>query len=218
MVENSALGKADAVNPFDPNTWTEEERFYFEYVDKKLKAKENVGISNGKPIHAVYLIERFLRQATQQVRLFSGKLSRAAESGTQIYADPHVAAAALKFLSKEDSRLTVVLEKDIDVAPRQSVKDHPLVNEILTAKERNEVAGTFELCKIDNDQLDFLNKQKANSHFMVLDKRAYRIETDPNPEKLTAYVNFGDTKSAGILADLFDKCINFRSENLIPSD
>ena len=213
MVKNSALGRVNAVNPFDPDTWTEEERFYFEYVDEKLDAKENVGISNGKPIHAVYLIEGFLSRATQQVRLFSGKLSRTSESGTPIYADPHVAAAALKFLSKEGSRLTVVLEKDIDVEAEQSVEDHPLVNEILAAKERNEVAGTFELCQISDEALQFLDRHEVHNHLMILDEQAYRIETDL--EEFKAHVNFGDTKSAGILANLFDKCIHPGSKTLI---
>lgn len=213
MAKNSALRKADAVKPFDSETWTEEEQFYFEYIDEKLDAKENVGISNGKPIHAVYLIEGFLRRATQQIRLFSGKLSRTSESGTPIYADPHVADAALKFLSKEGSQLTVVLEKDIDVELGQSVKDHPLVDEILTAKERNEVAGTFELCKISDEALQFLDRHEVHNHLMILDERAYRIETDL--EEFKAYVNFGDTKSAGILANLFDKCIHSGSKTLI---
>ena len=36
MAKNSALRKADAVKPFDSDTWTDEERFYFEYIDEKL--------------------------------------------------------------------------------------------------------------------------------------------------------------------------------------
>ena len=155
----------------------------------------------------------FCGRATQQIRLFSGKLSRTSESGTPIYADPHVTAAALEFLSKEGSQLTVVLEKNIDVEPGQSVEDHPLVNKILTAKERNEVAGTFELCKISDEALQFLDRHDVHNHLMVLDERAYRIETDP--EEFKAYVNFGATKSASILANLFDKCIHRDSKKLI---
>ena len=58
------------INPFDRKTWTPEEKLYFEYVDKMVSSGMNVGISNGKPIHAVYLLASFLKHASHSVRLF----------------------------------------------------------------------------------------------------------------------------------------------------
>ena len=54
------------INAFDKNTWTESGRFYFDYVEKMLEKEANIVVRNGRPLHAVYLIEAFLRKAQKK--------------------------------------------------------------------------------------------------------------------------------------------------------
>ena len=203
----------DRVRPFDSETWTDEERRYFEYIDEKLASGENVGISNGKPVHAVFLIERFIRKARSRIRLFSGKLSRESDSGVPIYSDPHIAIAVLEFLSKKESNLTIVLENQIDINPLEKSEDHPLIQKIVEAERQKKILGKFELRKANDDALKYLNKYDAKTHFMILDEQAYRIETDL--EEMKAYVNFGDASSVEILSAIFDRCIYPQSNSLM---
>ena len=202
------------VDPFDPETWTEVERLYFEYVDEMLSSRVNVGISNGKPSHAVYLLAAFLRNASRSVRLFSGAMKRKTTDGNLgIYDNRHVSEAAEILLSQPDSRLIVVLENDIDVDDRQEVKDHPLVRSIMNLQKSGKLEGLFEVRKIMSDRLEWLRAKGICYHLMLMDEQAYRLETDP--ESMKAQVNFGDPKTAQILANLFDRFICRDSEKLL---
>ena len=201
------------ISPFDPQTWTDEERRYFEYIDEKLSSGEDIGISNGKPIHAVFLIERFIKKAKNRIRLFSGKLSQKSDSGIPIYSDPHIVTAALEFLSKKESNLTIILEEEIDVDPWEKLEAHPLIQKILEAKEEGEIRGRFELRRANQRALSFLDRFNTRTHFMILDEQAYRIETDL--EEMKAYVNFGNPDNAESLSILFDEGIYTDSDPLI---
>lgn len=199
------------INPFDRSTWSEEEIFYFSYVDRTLRKLGNVSINNGKPIHAVYLIAKLLEHARKRVRLFSGRLTRIDQAtGVKIYADPNVAEAAKCFLKKSGSRFTVILESDIDVDEGRSHEDHPLVKSLVQDTEG--LAGKFELHKASSRALEFLSKNGCLNHLMIMDEQAYRVET--RRDDLKAEVNFGDSRSAKILADLFDNYILPDSEEI----
>lgn len=202
------------VDPFDSKTWTDDERFYFEYVDEMLASGSDIGISNGKPIHAVYLLASFLSHASRAVRLFSGTMSRKTTGGDlEIYGNSHVAEAAEVLLSRPSSTMTIVLEKNIDVDEGQSAEDHPLVSSIKNLKESGRLKGRFEVRKITDERLNWLREKEICHHLMVMDEKAYRLETDTDFMK--AYVNFGDAKNARMLADLFDKFISRDSEPLM---
>ena len=197
------------INPFDRSTWSEDEIFYFDYVDRRLRTLGNARINNGKPIHAVYLIAKLLEHARQRVRLFSGRLTRIDQkTGVEIYADPNVAKAAKCFLKKSDSRFTVILENRIDGG---SHKDHPLVKALQNTEG---LVGRFELRQASSEALNFLLQNGCRNHLMIMDEQAYRIETGED-DALKAEVNFGDSKSAKILADLFDNHILRESTELL---
>ena len=201
------------VHPFDSQTWTDEERRYFEYIDEKLSSGEDIGISNGKPIHAVFLIERFIKKAENRIRLFSGKLSQKSDSGIPIYSDPHIATAVLEFLYKKQSNLTIILENEIDIDSWEKLEDHPLIQKIVEANEKGKILGKFELRQANQKALDFLDRYEARTHFMVLDQQAYRIETDL--EEMKAYVNFGNTNAVKSLSVIFDRSVYPQSNPLI---
>ena len=184
MTEPRSIFAADGAN--------DDERLYFKMIDAAFTARNDRVISNGKPAHAVYLLHKFLDNAESNVKVLSGRLSRTFD-GVLAYADPEMARAAIKFLRRRDSRLSILIADDIDVDPGQAAPDHPL----LAAIERAEINGRVTVAKADaQDRDDF------DHHFIVMDESASRVEFDT--ENAQAFVNLGDTGFASRLASAFD--------------
>ena len=59
-----------SINAFDEDTWTEDEVFYFRSVDLLWNERSSAPISNGRPLHAVYLLHKFFEDAQKEVRIF----------------------------------------------------------------------------------------------------------------------------------------------------
>ena len=194
------------LDPFDPGTWSERERTYFEKVDSALALATNLLFSNGLPAHAVYLIERFFANAKKRVRLFSGNLRRTV-GGVDVYGNPRVAKAVEKMLTGGVS-LQIVLHSAIDVDVNETWIDHPLVRIADHLKKAGGVSGSLDIRQSSRDSIEHLRKYKFLNHWMVMDRTAYRLETDIRKAK--AHVNFGDREMASALADIFDNVL-FRS-------
>ena len=193
-------------DPFNPDTWTDREEAYFRKVDSAIELGTNLLFSNGLPQHAVYLIERFFMNAKEVVRLFSGNLSRAI-GDVEVYSNPKVAAAVEKMLSSGVS-LQVVLHNAIDVDEDETWIDHPLVRIKDRLNEAERLSGSLDIRQSSQDSIRHLEKFKFLNHWMVMDKSAYRLETDIR--RARAHVNFGDNDMARVLADIFDNVL-FRS-------
>ena len=203
------------INAFDSATWPEEEEFYFDYVDAMLRKRRDILISNGRPLHAVYLLNAFFRNAKKTIRLFSGSLSRTADAfeqdkGMPIYSDPYIINAVRTFLSSSKSNLKIVLENDIDVEHGASARSHPLVGAVLDLKEKGLVHGEFHLRRINPDTLRRLRAGNFCQHLMIMDDWAYRLETDASQAR--AHVNFGDRGMTGLLSGFFDEIILSRQQ------
>ena len=110
------------LNPFDPSTWGDDEKLYFNQIDLALEESLNLPLSNGKPAHAVYLIDKLLRNATKNIRLYSGNL-RQVWDDIDVYRH-EVILDAVSVLLKRGADLFITLEEDIDGG---SVMEHPLV-------------------------------------------------------------------------------------------
>ena len=189
------------LNPFDATTWSEAERIYFGEVDRAFAASEDISISNGRPEHAIYLIHKFLTHARSVVRLFTGSLSRN-HNGVVAYANPHITHAVRTFLARPASQLLVVAQKDIDVDEGESPEDHPLVLAAKEAERTGQLRGVLELSRASPDAIKALRVGNVLHHFMLMDKRAFRLETDPH--QATAFVNFGDQSTVDVLTSIFD--------------
>ena len=193
------------LDPFNPDTWSETEAAYFRKVDSALKDGTDLLFSNGLPQHAVYLIEKFFMNAKEVVRLFSGSLSRVI-GGVEVYGNPRVVTAVEKLLSSGVS-LRVVLHNSIDVGENETWVDHPLVR-VANHLANGRLSDSLEIRQSSKGSIEHLVKFKFFNHWMVMDKTAYRLETDIR--RARAHVNFGDSEMAGTLADIFDDVL-FRS-------
>ena len=191
MTEPRSIFAADGAN--------DEERQYFKMIDSAFSAKNDRVISNGRPAHAVYLLHKFLDNAKSSVKILSGSLSRTFD-GVLAYADPEMANAAIKFLGRQNSRLSILIVDDIDVGPEQGALDHPL----LAAIERAEISGRVTVAKADTKNWG------GDFHFIVMDETASRVEYDT--ENAQAFVNLGDSGFASQLARAFD----FFEPNSVP--
>ena len=194
------------LDPFDPGTWSESEKVYFDRVDSALALQTNLLFSNGLPAHAVYLIEKFLTNAKKKVRLFSGSLRRTV-GGVDVYGNPRIAKAVEKMLAGGVS-LQVVLHNAIDVDVKGTWIDHPLVRIADRLNKVGGVSGSLDIRQSSQDSIEHLRRYKFLNHWMVMDRTAYRLETDIRRAK--AHVNFGDGEMASALADIFDNVL-FRS-------
>ena len=195
------MADAQIVDIFDESKWGEDERQYFRIIDQACEEKRDALLSNGQPAHAVYIIHKFLENAQQSVRLFTGQLL-CSLNGVPVYQNTHIIQAALAFLGKPNTTLSVILEKDIDVPPNGQPQDHPFIQEVTAAKERGEIQGSLKVYRAPKEHIDILHEVNFSYHWMVMDEQAYRLEKDK--EKATAFVNFGDTGMSARLSRLFD--------------
>lgn len=188
------MEKPTSATIFAKATRTEEEAAYCLLVDELLNRAADEDISNGKPAHAVYLIYKFLTSATSSIRLFCGSLQQKL-NGINAYSERHILNAAKEFLDKPDSDMRIIL---VDAIDSESASAHPLVK-----AAGNSVGGSFQIRQVPDPVKQELQTLEWDAHFLVMDVRAYRLETDPDEAKAVA--NFGDTGYAKALATFFDE-------------
>ena len=191
------------IDPFDSTTWTKDEQDYFLAVDEALADSIDRLISNGKPQHAAYLIEKFLDHAQQVVRIFSGRLARTV-NGVEVYGNDKILAAIDKLLKKGAS-LHIVLQQDIDLRTGETWTDHPVAQLASRLRKKGVMNGVLDIRKASKGSLAYLKDKDFPYHWMVMDESAYRLETDT--KKAKAHANFGDDEMAGKLARIFDRLL-----------
>lgn len=205
---------SNLVDAFDDRTWDRAERAYFDYVDEVMARGKDERFSNGKPWHAVYLIFKFLQAAQQRVRIFSGTLVRSTDDGVRVYDEPRVIEAACGFLRRKGTALRIALEKDID-SPGHDPNRHPLVAAVRHLKEDEQLRGSLEIRRVNEETLDSLRERDVLHHMMLMDERGWRLETDPNPTDVKAIVNAGNDEEAAILGRAFDTGVWPHGETLV---
>lgn len=191
--------------------WGESERSYLEYVDAAMHERRNEVFGNSRPLHAVYLIFKFFAHAKKEVRIFSGKLRQreydqlSVDRGLDVYANRHVLAAVGAFLANEGARLKIVVDEGLDDGTGQiadSAEGHPLVKKVKALGDRGRLRGSCEIARLDPVLLQRLKDEDRHYHLMIMDRSAYRLETDS--VRAEAYVNANDEDLARELARFFD--------------
>ena len=191
------------LDPFDATTWDEDQAWYFNGIDKALREGRDLNISNGKTEHAVFLIQRFLANASSVIRLLSGCLRQKSREGVDIYSNPHVLDAAKRALGS-GVKVVVVLQAEMDAEDGQAVK-HPLVRSALELQRGGGLTGALAVFRATDRSMDWLREAELQYHWMTMDDRAYRLETEI--EKAKALVNFGKPKTVASLNAVFDRTL-----------
>lgn len=167
------------------------ERLYFEMIDEACKdADPEQIISNGMPAHAVYILNTFLRNATEVVRICTGNLAREFE-GVLAYANPTLIESARAFLGRPGSSLRILVLDDLD---RNEDGRHPLLDGLSGA----DIQGNVAVWKTGPTDPHISHQL----HYVVMDDRGLRIEHKPKTGG--ALVTFGDVKFAQRVANFFD--------------
>lgn len=193
-MSDNTLKKRDSA--FDKEFWSDDERDYVEYVNDTMRERYKLPFHNHGTFHAVHLIYRFFIGAAKEVRIFSGELKCYADSddgyrGMKIYAEENILHAVGAFLFFEGTSLKIVVERLDDVL------NHPLVLYLQKLKARGKLAGRCDIVQLDVDEYD------RDQHMIILDRSAYRMETDS--EKVKALVSANDPPIAKRLIKVFDK-------------
>ena len=162
-------------------------------------------IENGCPEHAVYLMRKMFECAQDKVRIFSGSLMRRVSNSDgeviQVYSDKLLIDSIVEFLRPKGRQMEIVVADGVDGGEN----DHPLV--LRLKNESKSIRGHSSISKLNATGRQCLTEE-TDGHFIVMDEKGYRLETDDM--KVKAYASFGDSKSARVLADFFDS-------NLLPN-
>ena len=180
-----------------------EEQLYREMVDRAFKRNDTTSFSNGRPEHAAYLVRRFFDHATTSIRLYCGSLARTMD-GVKVYESSDVISSALDFLRRRDTRLCIVLQNRIDA---RSFDEHPLLRAISGAE--TDVRGTTRVYT-NGVQMGGNGNPVTIPHFMVMDRKGYRIEVDTRRAMASAKVN--DLSQSQRLAHFFDQVLVRQNE------
>ena len=179
---------------FSKKTVGEDDPAYFKVIDHALKYKADRKVSNCKPAHTVYLMKKFFSCARKEMRIYTGRLSRSIGQ-IRAYADPEVAASAIEFLRRENSRLSIIILGNPDVDAGQPIGSHPLLAAIANA---DGIRGTVSVSRGDpREWKDF------PYHLVIMDREAVRIEFDGKCTDAAA--RFGDAHFVGRLVRVFDE-------------
>ncbi len=187
-----------AIDVFDSAIWSPDERQYFDAVDHACAGSKNMLIGNGNAKHAVFLMDRFLRSAQREIRLFSGSLVQnvphEGNRSLDVYANAHLIESAATFLKRPGAALRILLDGDLD-AP--TPEEHPLI------KRASQTDGTFTVGRVSGRWLDALCGADFLLHWMTVDDTGFRLER--NTTDYTALANFRSKEHAKRLSGLFDR-------------
>lgn len=145
-------------------------------------------LPNGSIDHASALIENLLSHAESRVRIFTGKLN------PEVYGRENIVDAISIFLKNPDARIEILTQDGLD----DSV-ENPFI--VVCQNKKNQ-------CAIKNvSESDKL----LEGHFVVVDDKAYRFESNKN--KLSAVACFNNKNIALKLVDAFENMFDRGVEN-----
>ncbi|MCK4841943.1 MAG: hypothetical protein KAT04_08675 [Methylococcales bacterium] len=146
-------------------------------------------IPNSGIEHAEVLIKNLFSHASNEVRILTGSLN------ARVYGTREVLASVDEFLHSGGNKKIKILLQDVDDNAYDYIKSHPLY---LRCKELGE-----SMCEI---KFSKDNKDKLQSHFVVIDNNGYRIE--PDKSEPIGIGCFNDEETSKKLVDKFDYLFN----------
>jgi hypothetical protein len=136
-------------------------------------------LANRSQAHAAVILENLFQAANHSVDILSHELLG------PVYDEPAVLAATRSFLQKEDTKLSILVEKDVDSA-------RPFLRALA------EFPGKTEVTRVP----DALSATYSYN-FCVADEDCYRFE--PNRCEYEATIQFGNAGTAGRIKRRFQE-------------
>jgi|GEM_PF-2931605 len=167
---------------------------YDESVARFAKKRMNMEFNNKGVSHAVTVVKNLLDTAENSVKMFSEQLN-------STVADNHLFLESLKKYIESGKTFELLLEKIPDKQNRSKALN--MVLEYSSKSDNNVKHKIISADSLRDMGAHFSNKDKIAYHFIVVDNRAFRVETDPQEFKATC--NFNDPDVAGAFSKLFDK-------------
>ena len=162
---------------------------YRQTIERFAAERINQNISNGLPQHAKILLETMFKNASAEMRIYTGDLN------ADIYGDVTVVDAIKTFLLKPYAKLVILLQNQ---QPTDWAEKHPLIKALSLIRGSH---GSVEIRFASGNY----STDEAN-HFAVMDNDAFRYEH--NHENCEAVANFNNSKTAKQLVSVFDQVRN----------
>jgi len=157
---------------------------YDKFVRGLANRRDRNTFSNESCSHALSILRCVFDFSEKEVDIFSGELA------SRVYNDKILLKSAEKFLADKKGKLRILLQNNVPPARASTMSD--FLNFSLKYPDNCKV-------RIVNDEHGLKN---SNTHFLVADSRAYRIELDISEH--TAICCFEDKDFASELNEVFD--------------
>lgn len=184
----------------DEKIYEKEQKEYYETIDRCAEEEIDLTIYNSDPKHASYLLTTLLSRAKSEVCIYTGGLSET------VFADQSLINKAIEFLKGNVShKIRIVFQEKNN---QDKLLGNAFVKAIISEGSLGSLIDRLELWQASEYCYDIKN------HFTVMDRKAFRYETDHG--KKTAVANFGDKDSAKTLFDMFEIIISKSTRLSIP--
>jgi hypothetical protein len=168
-------------------TSNEDTNAYRQFIERFAESQLNQRIPNGKPAHAAVLFETMFKKAKDDVRIFTGDLSREA------YGTPELLQSA-KDAVRRGVRVQILLQHKKDLA---WVVAQPLIESTMY---NGKLPANIDVRCATAPYSD------STKHFAVMDHIGYRWEW--NHKECKAFANFNEPGVASDLARTFDRAFS----------
>ena len=101
-------------------------------------------------------------------------------NGVAVFEHPEILAKA-KALLQRGGGIKVAIQGDLD-APDGVLSKHPLVAMRDELARAGQLKGHLTICPAKKEGIKFLQENDFLHHWQVMDKQAYRLETDDNED------------------------------------
>lgn len=171
-----------------PRNASEDDRAYYRRVTDALKEGQDLQFGNKNYERARFIVGSLLEAAEKEVFLYFRNLADYELDAPDQMVNEHIVDALRGALVRE-VHVGVVTDRPVDRRNplRQLLESHVTSGRVdfrvLNDRGREKVGGT--------------------PHFVVMDARAYRIETDPRNPRCSANAHFNEPELAKELADTF---------------
>jgi len=190
-------------DPLNQDSWPDDLKEYFDYVDECLKNGTIAELTNGSAIHAYLFILKFIKNGKKDIKIVSRKLKKQSDQDKQVkfWADEHVLNAIEDFLTNGKTNLEIILTEKV----RDIVK-HPLIKTVKKLQKNKSLTGRLSVKDLSGSKTGLerftLSGSTGPINFITMDNHASRVEI--HHKQVNAFVDLGNKEIVRDLRELFE--------------